>query len=314
MRDWLAVNIPVAVQTVSNYWTNTLKPALLAVWTFIDKYIIPIFIVVVKTHIAVMQAALQTLASFWTNILKPAIVGVWTFLNTYIIPIFRAIVNVNIAAFKLALRLLAGVWNTIVLPALKAAWSYINTYIIPIFTMLYDVVINKGLKPALQSIAYFILGTLLPQFMAIKATIGSNLKPSLETAKSVLAGVRDAFGWIDDAIRSTISWIQKVADKLNSISVPSWLQGHSPPPMANWFSFIADGTKAASAALDEYTAKLTSGTAVAAMMPSGVMGSAQELSQQSISIPISANYAYQDERTVRDEIRMQAMLWGIKPI
>lgn len=310
---WLQENIPAAIRVVSDFWNNTLLPALRAVWAFIQQYVIPIFVAVVQTHIAAMKAALQALANFWNNILKPALVATWNFLNTYVVPMFKAIVNVHIAAFMLALRTLAGVWNTVIMPALRTAWNYLNTYIVPIFTLLYDKVINNGVKPALQSIAFFILGTLIPQFMAIKATISGNLNPALESAKGVLSKVKDAFGWIDDAIRSTISWIQKVADKLNSISVPSWLQGHSPPPMAHWFGFIADAAKYANDEFEAFQRNMMNGSLLAPSIPMAINGNAADLIQTGPQLSFTANYDYQDERTLRDDIRMQAMLLGINP-
>lgn len=311
--DWLSVNVPAAIQTLANFWNNTLLPALNAVWSFLSTYIIPIFIQIATNTINTFKAAIQTLANFWTNILKPAITAVWTFLNTYIIPIFKAITNVYIAAFNLALRLLAAVWNNIIMPALTKAWSYINTYVIPIFKMLYDQIIDKGLKPALQSVAFFILGTLIPQFMAVKNTISANLSPALSTAQSALAKVRDAFGWIDSAIKSTISWIQKVADKLNSISIPDWLQGHSPPPMAHWFRYIAEAAQFANDEFDAFNRQMMNGQLTQPQVPMGINGIAAQAVQSGPQLSITAQYDYQDERTVRDEVRMQAMLLGITP-
>lgn len=311
--DWLSVNIPAAIQTLANFWNNTLLPALNAVWSFIKTYVIPIFVALVTSHIAALKTALQTLANFWNNILKPAIVAVYNFLNTYVVPLFKAIVNVNIAAFNLALRLLAAVWNNVIMPALTKVWNYINTNIVPIFVQLYDKVINQGLKPAFQSIAFFILGTLIPQFMAIKNTISSNLAPALSTAQGALAKVRDAFGWIDGAIKSTISWIQKVADKLNSIDIPDWLQGHSPPPMAHWFRHIAQAAQFANDEFDTFNRQMMNGQLTSPQIPMGINGSATNVMQAGPQLSITANYDYQDERTLRDEIRMQAMLLGIVP-
>lgn len=311
--DWLSVAIPAAITTVSNFWNNTLLPALTAVWSFIQQYVIPIFVALVQTHIAAMKIALQVLANFWTNILKPAIVAVWNFLNTYIIPIIKALVAVHIAAFGLALRTLAGIFNTVIMPALRAVWSFLQTYVNPIITLLYDTIINKGLKPALQSIAFFILGTLIPQFMAVKNTIGTSFNPALESAKGVIKGVSDAFGWIDSAIKSTISWIQKVADALNSISIPDWLQGHSPPPMAHWFNFIGDAASYANDEFDKFNNAMMNGSLLTPSVPMAINGNASQMIETGPQLSITANYDYQDERTIRDEIRMQAMLLGINP-
>lgn len=240
---WLSVNIPIAIQAAIDFWNNYLLPALTAVWTFISETLIPILTTLAVGTFNVLNTAVQGVAGFWNNVLKPALSAVWTFLNTYVIPLFTALANVTIAAISLAARLLAGVWTGVVLPALKDIWNFLSTYLNPILTWLYETVINNGLKPALQSIAFFILGTLIPQFLAVKNTIASNLVPAMDTAKGILGKVKDAFGEISGAIQSVISWIQKVADKLNSIKIPDWLQGHSPPPMADWFRYIGEAAK-----------------------------------------------------------------------
>jgi hypothetical protein len=339
---WLAINIPPAIAAASGFLNNTLLPAFNAIWAFIQNYVIPIFVAIVNVHIAAFKAALQALATFWTNILWPAIKLVYNFLNTYVIPLIKAIVNVNIAAFMLALRMLAAVWQNVVLPALTAAWNYINQHVIPILIQLYDQVIEKGLKPALQAVAFFILGTLIPQFMAVKGVISGNLGPALETAKGAIDGVKDAFGHISDAIRDAIAWIQRVADKLNSIHVPDWLQGHSPPPMANWFSDIGTAAQTAGGLVSSFGTQIASTNANVNALQGGLerlatansaanaqqrtrnhhdgQSRVSDLSNGVFSSSstihnwnLSANYAQQDERTLRDEIRMQALLLNNNP-
>jgi len=338
---WLTTNIPVAIQAASDFLNNTLIPAFNAVWSFINTYVIPIIVALVTAHIAALEAAIQALSSFWTNILLPALQAVWGFLNAYIIPIIKALVNVNIAALSLALRMLAAVWQNVILPALQVAWNYINTYIVPIFVKLYDEVINRGFKPALESVAFFILGTLNPMFMAVVAAIDSHLKPAFETGQSAANGIRDAFNFISDAVSKAIDWINKVADALNNIQVPDWLQGHSPPPMANWFSAIGQSALDAGNMLNQFhTQALTANTAVAQLsaglhnLNSGInldavvnqrdnhgnndianrlRDTANQNNNGSLNLNITGNYRHQDERTLRDEIRMQAMLNNINP-
>lgn len=311
VRDWLATYLPIAVQALATFWNTILKPALVNVWTFITTSVIPLFKTMVAVHIASFKIAVQQLANFWTNILKPALLGVYNFITSSVVPLFKAVTNVYIAAFKLAVRLLSAAWTNVLLPALKDVWTFINTYITPIFTFLYQKVINEGLKPALQSVAFFILGTLIPQFMAVKANISGHLGPALETAQSALGGVKDAFGYIDSAIKSTISWIQAVADKLNSISVPSWLQGHSPPPMAHWFDYISDAMSGATSEADAFNAALGNDIG----MPSGVTGSALSTAgNDRPNMTINIDRPADDPRTSRDELRMQAALWNMNVV
>lgn len=342
VQQWLSVAIPIALQATSNFINTVLIPAFNSVWSFISQYVIPIFIAIVQVHIAAFKVALQALANFWTNILWPAIKVVYNFLNTYVIPLIKAIVNVTIAAFMLALRLLAAVFMNVILPALRSAWAYISANVIPILVQLYDQVIEKGLKPALQAVAFFILGTLIPQFMAVKGVVSGALGPALETAKGAIDGVKDAFGHISDAIRDAISWIQRVADKLNSIHVPDWLQGHSPPPMANWFNDIGTSAQGAGGLVSSFGSQVQAVNAnvnafqgnmerlaatnqnldaaqsshnrggnqrAVADLANGAFGGNSTVHNWNVN----ANYAQQDERTVRDEIRMQAMLLNGTP-
>lgn len=316
VQEWLTTNIPIAVEATALFWNTILKPALLDVWEFIVKNVIPIFTTAVNWLKITIPQAVQTTANFWNNILKPAIMGVWSFITTRLIPLFTALVNVHLAVLNVTVKLLAAAWQNVLKPALVAVQQFVSTYIIPIFTWLYQKVFNEGLKPALQSVAFFILGTLIPQFMAIKATVSAHLGPALGTAQKALGGVKDAFGYIDSAISSTIKWIQKVADKLNSISVPSWLQGHSPPPMAHWFDYIGEAARIAAVDTEKFNAALDTNPAMGGMNNS-IIGAARSdtaTSQRGGDMNITINRAPDDPRTSRDEIRAQGMLWGLSPV
>jgi len=239
---WLQTNVPVAIQMASDFWNNVLLPAITAIWNFISVSILPIFSTLYTWLFTTLPAGIGVLAGFWNNTLLPAITAVWTFINTYIIPIFTALVNVNIALLGLALRTLEGIWKTVLLPAITSVWDFLNTYIVPIFVNIYNVVF-PAVKSAMESVAFFILGTLYPQFMSIKTVLSGTVGPALETAQSAFGGVEGALSSISGAVQGVIKWLNDLASKLNSISIPDWLQGHSPPPMANWFSSISDAAQ-----------------------------------------------------------------------
>lgn len=58
-------------------------------------------------------------------------------------------------------------------------------------------------------------------------------------------------GWnaIISAVETAYGWFEKIGNSISSIQIPSWLQGHSPPPMANWFSDIAGAAESAGGAV-----------------------------------------------------------------
>ncbi len=312
IKDWLSHYIPIAVQAAADFWNNILKPALTAVWDFIVTKVVPVFNTVVTWLKTNIPKAVQATADFWNNTLKPALNAVWYFLTTYVVPIFKALVNVHIAAISLSVRLLSALFTNVLVPAFNKAWDFVAKYLTPVLTWLYDTVINKGLKPAFQSVAFFILGTLIPQFGAIKLSVSSTLGPALDTAKGIIKDVAGAFHDIDSAIKNTIKWIQSVADKLNSISIPSWLQGHSPPPMAHWFDYISEAMQGATNQSDAFNKALQS-----SVMQSNIgatnantSGAADDRANMHITI----NRSQEDPRTTRDELRMQAKMWNMNPV
>ena len=65
VKTWLEVNIPKAIQTVSEFWTGTLVPAMQAVWAFIQGTVIPIFQKVVGWLEVNIPKGIATASSSW---------------------------------------------------------------------------------------------------------------------------------------------------------------------------------------------------------------------------------------------------------
>lgn len=194
IRDWLAVNLPVAIQTLANFWTNTLQPALSAVWSFLQTYIIPIFTALVQVHMAVLGAAIRTLTNIWTTELLPALTKVWSFIQTNLGPMIN--------------------WLTVTI-----------------------------LKPLMQILAdtYFtVIGSVLPAFTKLSGLVKDEVAHAFNSLNSMAGAAAGGLSKIGEAVSGVIKWISDLIAKLNSVSIPDWLQGHSPPPMADWFSYIGD--------------------------------------------------------------------------
>lgn len=226
---WLSETIPPAIQELAAFWTGTLQPALQQVWAFIQQNIFPVLSTLVTVYIAAAKVELQALASFWTNVLLPALNEVWSFLNSYIIPIISALVNVNIAVLKKEIELLSALWSNVLFPALNQVWSFIQANIIPIFD-------DTNTKAT-----------------GLSATIRETLGPAFDwLGDHVLGPVKGFFDDIGRAIQSVIKYANDLASTINSIQIPDWLQGHSPPPMANWFSNIADAAQRAQEAANGF--------------------------------------------------------------
>lgn len=88
---WFQETIPVALQFLSDVWNNVLLPAIMAVWDFLNTYIMPIFAALANVAIAVLKKQIEFLALLWEHTLKPALETVWKFIQDNVIPIFEAI-------------------------------------------------------------------------------------------------------------------------------------------------------------------------------------------------------------------------------
>lgn len=235
--QWLRDNIPPAIQTLADFWTNTLQPAIAAVWSFITGSLIPTLTTLATGTIETVKGAIQGLSDFWTGTLQPALNAVWSFINTYVIPVLTALANVAIALVKKEVELLAALWTNVLQPALNTVWSFIEQSVSPVLKALATDAIG-GAKTASQALADLWNGTLKPALDTIASAIGTVLKPALAGLETVLGSVKGWFNDIGGAVQGVIGWLNDLATKINSIQVPPWLQGHSPPPMAEWFDFI----------------------------------------------------------------------------
>ena len=89
--EWLQINIPKAIETVSAWWTETFVPAMRNVWIYIQENIIPIFKAVWGWLSENIPKAIKTASDYWQNTLKPAIMKVWQFITEQLIPTFQEI-------------------------------------------------------------------------------------------------------------------------------------------------------------------------------------------------------------------------------
>ena len=94
LLEWLQINIPLAIQFLSDFWNLVLLPALLAVWQFISVNIIPILDALANLWLAIVKKEIELLAGIWRNILLPALRAVWQFIQDRVIPILDALATI----------------------------------------------------------------------------------------------------------------------------------------------------------------------------------------------------------------------------
>lgn len=245
---WLQTNIPIAIQATVNFVTTVLIPAFQSIWDFIQANILPLFQILWTWLSVTLPNGVQVLANYWNQTLLPALNAVWGFLNTYVIPLFTALVNLHLAVLGLAVRTLTAIWNTELLPAITAIYTYVKNFLGPIFDWLTVVIFTPFFK-IVNDISISIIGTLLPMFTKLSSLVKDEVAAAFNNLNSFASGAAGALHSIGNAIHDVIGYINDLVAKLNSVSVPDWLQGHSPPPMADWFSDIAGAAGAVNAQL-----------------------------------------------------------------
>ncbi len=263
LAEWLITNVPVAIQMATDFFNTVLLPAIMAVWAFIQDNVLPLFAILWQWLQTTIPAALQTLANFWNTVLLPAINAVWSFITNFLIPLFTALVNLHMAVLGVAVRTLTAIWTNELLPALTRIWQYISAVLGPIINWL-TVTILTPLFEIMNNISISILGTLIPMFTKLSGLVKDEVAHAFNNLSGFASAAAGGLHSIGDAVHDVIGWINDLVNKLNSISMPDWLEGHSPPPMANWFSDIATATQALNQQLPVLAANLT-----AQMLPGG---------------------------------------------
>jgi TP901 family phage tail tape measure protein len=290
---WIAEYIPAAMDTQATFWETVLWPAISTVWEWIQGTLIPGFVTVLEWLDTTLTAGLTILATFWEETLLPAITAVWTFIDEDVIPLFESVQDLFEVILVKAIEILVAAWENVLLPALEDLWEFVEQSLQPVLDTLLEYW-ETSLKPAIEVVADIIETVLIAAWDKLVAAW-----EKLE----VLEKIKKAFDDIKDALESAKTWVDKVKTAIENIKIPSWLEGKSPPPMANWFSDISDAVEQLAAA---ELPMLQSALDIAAPDPS-LLGAGTSSSYREGDINIEAKYAYQDERTLREDVQMMRL-------
>lgn len=213
LKAWLQEHIPIAIQKLSDFWNNTLKPALEMVWNFIKTYIIPIFEDVRDWLMDKLVEGIQKSADYWNNTLKPALDTVWAFIQDNVLPVLELLWNAFKDGVEIYVKDLVDAWENKLKPALQIVWAFIQDNVLPIF----------------NDIWAFITDYFAP-------TVGW-------LADTVLGGLKLAFDGIVGAIKTVIAWILELIEKLKDLDLPPWLTPGSPTPFEMGLRGIAEAMR-----------------------------------------------------------------------
>ena len=87
---WLQTNIPLALETLSRFWEETLLPAIKRVWDWIEINLVPLLRSLANLYLAGVRLALAALALIWETVLKPALQALWKWIELKVVPALKA--------------------------------------------------------------------------------------------------------------------------------------------------------------------------------------------------------------------------------
>ena len=237
MKTWLETNLPIAIETLSGFWTGTLQPAVDTVVGFFKEDVIPLFEKVRDWLETTITAAIQTLSDYWTGTLKPAVETVVNFFNEDVVPLFEAVGELFDVTLTLAITALSGLWENVLLPALTDVWNYLNDNVFPIFEDIgafleetFNVAV-EALSTALETLGGWLNDTIAPALKTVWEWLDDKLSPALETVKGWFDKASEAVGGLSGAFDKVTGWIQTLKDKLANLNLPDWLTPGSPTPL-----------------------------------------------------------------------------------
>lgn len=270
---WLQTNIPIAIQTVSAFWTNTLLPAMVQIGAWITGTLIPTLMNVWNWLQTNIPLAIQTVSTFWTDtflptltavsafisgifmpvfqniadqwtfILIPALTAVWSFINDSLMPVWVSFIGLIDAIIIKVGEALVGAFQNLLLPALTGIWSFFNTQLMPIWVKFIDFV-NDNVTKAIQAITGL--------FGGLNEAVGGDegLGPIISNfTDDILPAFKTGMEGINDLLKKAADFFGSLATSVMNFELPPVLQPGSPTPFEVALRGIADAANQAGQAM-----------------------------------------------------------------
>jgi len=244
---WLSVNLPIAIQVLSDFWTGTLLPAITTVWNWMNGTLIPFLQNTVfpwlQTNIPI---ALQFLSDVWTTVLKPAIETVWNWMSTVLIPFLQDTVKPWLdEKIPQALQVLSDFWTGTLQPAINQVWNWMSTVLMPFLQNTVVPWLEVTIPAAIQTLSDFWTNTLLPAITGVHTFLDKYVNP-------ILIVLRDIFEKLGSITITALAgfWtnillpaLTGVYNFLNDYLTPafSWLKDNVIGPLATAISNLTTG-------------------------------------------------------------------------
>jgi hypothetical protein len=254
----LVANIPQIITTLSQIPTwfqnnqgiivGILAALGVAVGAFVWTTVIPAITAVVVSMApviliigAVGLAAYGLYQAWTTNFMgiQDTVNQIWTSIS----PIFNTIVLWLQTNIPVALKFLSTAWTTVLLPGIQAVWGWLSSTLFPFLGALGQL-IGTIVVIAVRSLVAIFVNVLLPAVTDVWSFLQEKLGPTFTWLEDIIVNhLVKAFNWMSDAIRAARNWIRELIDQLNNLHIPSWLQIHSPPEIAQAFYWTSDSLK-----------------------------------------------------------------------
>lgn len=160
---------------------------------------------------------------------------------------FEGVLSIIAGAFGTTLSEIANTWDSNFRAMANAAETVFGGAI-------------TWLMERLGELTTFWEETLAPAAAEVAKTFKETLKGAIEFLQTPLFNMQTWFNDIRDAIDGIIGRVDDFVEAIASVDIPDWLEGHSPPPLADWFTWSAEAAASLNAELPELKSGLTGAT------------------------------------------------------
>lgn len=173
---WLAINIPIAISALAEFWTGTLAPALATFWAWVQEYVFPILVELWNWLAINVPLGLETLRAFWIDTLQPALATFWTWVQETVFPLLSELWAWLQQNLPVALQTLSDFWTGTLQPALATVWAWVSGTLFPLLSDLWTW-LETTIPLALQTLSDFWTGTLKPALEIVWGFVTESLIP-----------------------------------------------------------------------------------------------------------------------------------------
>jgi len=222
-NNWLGMR-----DTLTKFWEDSAQPKLNDIKLWLEEKI-PVAGEGISTFFKdTLPGAFDTVATAISDVLMPPFESIKEFFEEYLIPLWDAWKEVMTALEEKIGEFATAFLENVLFPKLEELHEWWDEKIAPILQAIIDEILPP-LQEGLQILSDVITGVIADALVPLK----------------------EAWEDIKDAIDKVIEWLGNLAEKIKSIKVPGWMQGGSPPPMANWLMDIAGAAALAGGALGD---------------------------------------------------------------